>query len=125
MVVARRGGSESMRRRAPGRLRRHWRTERGRRDLLALGRTVAQTLRVSALGLFQRGVGVDGYLSARYVPAHPDRFRTDLTELVQMLAQGSVRPEIAARLDLDRAAEAHRLLGRGVAGKIVLTHDTA
>ena len=92
----------------------------GRRSPAALARTAAGTLRQSALGLFSKGLGIDGYMSATYVPAHPQRFREDLTELVTLLQRGAISPRIAARLPLEQAQEAHRLLAGGVSGKIVL-----
>ena len=92
----------------------------GRRSPAALARTVAGTPRQSALGLFSKGLGIDGYLSATYVPAHPQRFRDDLTELVGLLQRGAIAPTIAARLPLNEVQQAHRLLADGVTGKIVL-----
>ncbi len=94
--------------------------QRGRRSPIALASTAAGTLRQSALSLLSKGLGIDGYLSASYVPAYPDRFRQDLTELVALLARQAISPSIAARLPLAQAAEAHRLLAGGVSGKIVL-----
>ncbi|WP_432519121.1 zinc-binding dehydrogenase [Kineococcus sp. SYSU DK006] len=93
---------------------------RGRRSPLALAGTAAGTLRQSALGLFGKGLGIDGYMSASYVPAYPKRFREDLTELAALLTRRAISPRIAARLPLAQAAEAHRLLADGVSGKIVL-----
>jgi NADPH:quinone reductase-like Zn-dependent oxidoreductase len=92
----------------------------GRRSPTALARTAAGTLRQSALGLFSKGLGIDGYLSATYLPAHPQRFREDLTELVALLQRGAISPTIAARLPLEEVGQAHRMLAGGVTGKIVL-----
>jgi NADPH:quinone reductase-like Zn-dependent oxidoreductase len=55
---------------------------------------------------------------------HPDWYRQDLTALIQMLAEGQVKPIIAARLPLDQAGRAHAMLeSRQVIGKIVLVND--
>lgn len=93
----------------------------GRRSLVGLARAGMGGVRPSALTLLRRGVAVSGYLSATFVPAHPTWFREDLTALLALLADGVIAPAIAARLPLTQAAEAHRLLARGVPGKIVLT----
>ncbi|WP_327299193.1 MULTISPECIES: medium chain dehydrogenase/reductase family protein [unclassified Streptomyces] len=50
------------------------------------------------------------------------RTRSDLTQVLSLLADGSLTAAVAARLPLDRAAEALRLAESGtVAGKVVLT----
>lgn len=49
-------------------------------------------------------------------------YRATLTELLDLLAAGKLRPVVAARIPLDEAARAHELLERGGhAGKVVLT----
>jgi NADPH:quinone reductase-like Zn-dependent oxidoreductase len=93
----------------------------GRRNLVGLGTTALGGLRTSALGLFMGGVGVHGHVSTRFVPAHPAWFRDDLDELLRLAAAGTIRPRVAVRMPLEEAAEAHRLLGRGTDGKIVLS----
>ena len=51
----------------------------------------------------------------------PDLYRTDLATLLGMLADGKIAPVIAAKLPLERAAEAHTMLNNAsVSGKIVL-----
>jgi NADPH2:quinone reductase len=53
--------------------------------------------------------------------AHPDWYRADLRALIDLLAQGRIKPVIAARLTLAEAARAHQLLeASAVSGKIVL-----
>jgi NADPH2:quinone reductase len=43
-------------------------------------------------------------------------------ELIQMLSERKITPQIGARLPLDAAADAHRLMEAGTTlGKIVLT----
>lgn len=50
------------------------------------------------------------------------RLRRDLTQVLQAMAEQHITPQIAARLPLDRAADALRLSESGtVAGKVVLT----
>ena len=44
-----------------------------------------------------------------------------LTELMSLLADGSIRPRISARIPLEQAAHSHEVLDRGGhAGKVVL-----
>lgn len=51
----------------------------------------------------------------------PDWFRQDLTALFELLAQGKLRPVIAARLPLEEAAHAHQMVERAeTRGKIIL-----
>lgn len=53
--------------------------------------------------------------------AHPEAFRQDLRTLLDLLAEGRLRPVIADRLRLEEAPRAHRLLEEGrVLGKLVL-----
>jgi NADPH:quinone reductase-like Zn-dependent oxidoreductase len=52
---------------------------------------------------------------------HPDWFREDLSRLISMLQQKSIRPVIAERLPLREAPRAHELLEHAsVSGKMVL-----
>jgi NADPH:quinone reductase-like Zn-dependent oxidoreductase len=74
----------------------------------------------AASGVVQ-GKRVRTYSIAHSQDAHPDWFREDLGALLRLLQEGSIRPTVAARLPLDRAAEAHALLGAAkVRGRIVL-----
>jgi NADPH2:quinone reductase len=53
--------------------------------------------------------------------AHNDWYRETLTELLNLLAAGKIRPIVAERIPLEEAARAHELLERGgYAGKVVL-----
>ncbi|NOY55553.1 MAG: zinc-binding dehydrogenase [Actinobacteria bacterium] len=55
---------------------------------------------------------------------HPDWFREDLTALFDLLVQGKIRPVIAKRMELEEAAQAHRLVEQAaVQGRIVLVVD--
>jgi NADPH:quinone reductase-like Zn-dependent oxidoreductase len=52
---------------------------------------------------------------------HPAWFREDLERLLNMLAEGAIRPRVAKRISFDEVAEAHRRLeAGGLAGKLVL-----
>jgi len=56
---------------------------------------------------------------------HPDSYRDDLNRLVEMLADGLIRPVVTS-LPLTEAAEAHRRLeAREFAGKLVLIPGAA
>ncbi|WP_406142054.1 medium chain dehydrogenase/reductase family protein [Streptomyces sp. NBC_01089] len=58
----------------------------------------------------------------RRVEAFRARTRTDLIQVLELLADGSLTAPVAARIPLDRAAEALRLAESGtVSGKVVLT----
>jgi hypothetical protein len=53
---------------------------------------------------------------------HPDWYRDDLARLFALLAAGTLKPAIAARLPLEEAVIAHRKLEQAeVQGKLVLT----
>jgi NADPH2:quinone reductase len=58
---------------------------------------------------------------ASFSEAHPGWYRETLTELLDLLAAGSIKPVVAERIPLVEAARAHELLERGgYAGKVVL-----
>jgi NADPH:quinone reductase-like Zn-dependent oxidoreductase len=58
---------------------------------------------------------------AEFAPTHNDWYRETLTELLNSLAAGSIKPAVAERIPLAEAARAHELLERGGhAGKVVL-----
>ena len=59
-----------------------------------------------------------------YADAHPQWYRRTLTELLDHLAAGDIKPVIAERIPLADAARAHALLENGDhVGKVVLTTD--
>lgn len=61
------------------------------------------------------------YNIASYKKRHPNGFREDLTELLNLLAQRKIKPLIAQRIPLAEAAYAHELLDQSaVSGKIIL-----
>ena len=54
----------------------------------------------------------------------PDEFREDVTALFALLKEGKLKPAVAARMPLEQAADAHRLIdSAGVEGKIVLVNN--
>ena len=60
-----------------------------------------------------------------FAPAHPDWYRETLTELLDLPAAGRIKPLVAERIPLAKAARAHELLERGgYAGKVVLEPST-
>ena len=73
------------------------------------------------LSLLAKSLGVRGYNAAIWKHTRPDLYRADLKTLLDMLSEGRIAPVIAARLPLERAAEAHTMLNNAaVSGKIVL-----
>jgi len=55
---------------------------------------------------------------------HPAWFREDLERLFGLLAAGTIRPRVAARVSFDEVAEAHRRLeAGGLDGKLILCPD--
>lgn len=69
------------------------------------------------------------YPNGRRVPMHADRspkkhnawYRETLTELLELLAEGKIKPVVAERIPLTEVTRAHELLERGgYAGKVVL-----
>jgi NADPH:quinone reductase-like Zn-dependent oxidoreductase len=58
---------------------------------------------------------------AEFAPAHIDWYCETLTELLDLLAAGRIKPVVAERIPLAKAARAHEVLERGgYAGKVVL-----
>lgn len=87
------------------------------RQGLALGRAKASPGARTALYVIAGRRG--------YATRHPEHFRTDLGELVRLLHDGRLAPEVTT-MPLAAAAEAHTRLERGdVTGKLVLRVDEA
>jgi NADPH:quinone reductase-like Zn-dependent oxidoreductase len=62
--------------------------------------------------------------AGRYSAANPEWCRETLATLLRWLAEGKIKPMVAARVPLTDARHAHELLeGRGIVGKIVLATD--
>lgn len=73
------------------------------------------------LSLFPDGKRAHWYNIASLKKKRPEWFNEDLTQLFALLADRKIQPEIAKRLPLREAAQAHELLEQSrVTGKIVL-----
>ena len=91
--------------------------EGGRRNMALAGASFAL---LTVLGLLP-GKSARWYSITTEKKKHPEWFPEDLTRLLTMLLDKSIRPVIAERLPLCDAARAHELLERSsVSGKIVL-----
>lgn len=76
---------------------------------------------LSSFRLFSQCRGAVGYSIPNWYRSRPDVCRTDLEEVLQLVADGSLVPLIAEVLPMEEAGKAHRLLeSRAVSGKIVL-----
>jgi NADPH:quinone reductase-like Zn-dependent oxidoreductase len=96
-------------------------THNGRRSLWNMLRLLAGMPRFSPLSLLSTSRGVHGFNVTLWKQTRPDLYRGDLAMLLRMLAEGRIAPVIAARMPLERAADAHRMLdSASVTGKIVL-----
>jgi NADPH2:quinone reductase len=94
----------------------------GRRSPRAIALFYAAAALALAGNLLPDGRRVVTYQVAKLKERHPAWFREDLSTLFGLLADGSIKPLIAARLPLEEARRAHELLARGeVEGKLVLT----
>ncbi|MDE2004961.1 MAG: alcohol dehydrogenase catalytic domain-containing protein [Rhodospirillales bacterium] len=82
-----------------------------------VGQLTGDFVRFNPAQLFLRDIAL---LSARSTS------RAQLADVMRLLARGAVRPAIAARLPLDRAAEAHRLVESAApTGRILLCPESA
>ena len=91
--------------------------EGGRRSMLLAGASFAW---LGVAGLLP-GKSARWYNIMAEKKKHPEWFREDLTRLLRMLEEKSIRPVVAERLPLREAARAHELLEHAaVSGKIVL-----
>lgn len=82
---------------------------------------ITSMLRMFGLRLIPDGRKVSFYSITRFKQKHPDYYREDLTRLLNLLAQGKIKPIVADRLPLREAAHAHDLLEQGkVSGQLVL-----
>jgi NADPH2:quinone reductase len=88
--------------------------------------TVLVSLAIFALNLLPARRTVKLYSIQTLKRQHPDWFRTDLKILFDLLAHRKIRPVIAKRMRLEKAAYAHELLVQSsVAGKIVLVCNSS
>ncbi len=78
-------------------------------------------VRLKIWGLLPNGRSTMFYSIALLRERRPDWFSQDLGELLNLLAEGKIKPVIAKRMPLVEAARAHELVERAeVQGKIVL-----
>jgi NADPH:quinone reductase-like Zn-dependent oxidoreductase len=78
------------------------------------------------LSLVRQAHSIAGYAITEVIPANRDWYGRYLAALLALLADGRIVPILAARLPLDRAADAHRQLGeRPPIGELVLETGTA
>jgi NADPH:quinone reductase-like Zn-dependent oxidoreductase len=93
----------------------------GRRNFWNILRFLVGMPLYTPLSLLGKSLGVCGFNVTLWKQSRPDLYRSDLTTLLRMLADGRIAPLIAARLPLEKAAEAHAMLNSAsVSGKIVL-----
>ncbi len=92
------------------------------RTRVAMAAILARRLGSLAMMKVLPGPRVSFYSIPLVARWRPEWIRSDLTELLRLLAGGEIRPVIAEKLPLAQAADAHRRLETGnVRGKIVLT----
>ena len=116
-----------------GGTRQLWRSYRalrkgGRLVWFGVAATSRVGMRVIPLSLLTRFLLMlvpDGRQAPMYVEKSPQKhnawYRETLTELLELLAAGTIKPVVAERIPLVEAARAHELLERGGhAGKVVL-----
>jgi NADPH:quinone reductase-like Zn-dependent oxidoreductase len=96
-------------------------TDGGRRSIWNILRLLVGTPYYTPLSFLTSSLGVRGFNVTLWKRSRPGLYRADLARLLEMLADGAIAPVIAARLPLERAAEAHAMLnGSSVSGKIIL-----
>ncbi len=79
-------------------------------------------IRLKLWNLLPNGRSTAFYSIGALRKKHPEWFTEDLTNLFNLLAQGKIKPVIAARLPLTEVKRAHELIETAaVQGKIVLT----
>jgi NADPH:quinone reductase-like Zn-dependent oxidoreductase len=75
----------------------------------------------NALDLFTKSKALAGYNVQGWRDCRPKAYREDMAALMQAIGAGTLKPEIAAVLPLEKAGEAHAMLESAhYAGKIVL-----
>jgi NADPH:quinone reductase-like Zn-dependent oxidoreductase len=83
-------------------------------------------MRVLLWNLLPNGRSTAFYSIGSLRKQHPDWFKEDLTQLLNLLAQNKIKPIIANRMPLAEASHAHELVERAeVQGKIVLNVSEA
>lgn len=99
-------------------------TSGGRRDLLQTVSNLLRMPRVDPLFLLNNSKAIMGYNVNIMKKRHPNWYRQDLSALLKLLAEGKIKPIVAAHVPLAEIARAHELLNNAaVSGKIVLMMD--
>lgn len=94
---------------------------KGRRSISRLIPNYLGMPRFNPFRLMSATRAVMGYNLTVMKSSRPDWYREDLAALLDLLAQGRIRPLIAQRLPLSEAARAHELLNDAAStGKLVL-----
>lgn len=71
--------------------------------------------------LVGRNIGIQGFYLGRLMARRPDVVAHAASELLDLWTDGAIRPVVGAEFPLERAADAHRLIGdRKHVGKVVL-----
>jgi NADPH2:quinone reductase len=90
-------------------------------SIVAIGFAAAMWAEMNPALLVGRNLGVQGFYLGRLMAHRPEVVQAASEELVQLWADGAVRPVVGAELPLDQAADAHRLIEeRQHVGKVVL-----
>ena len=89
--------------------------------LLVVGFASGRIPTVAANMPLIKGFSVVGVRAGEYGRRFPEKGRENIAEIDRLLGEGKLRPHIGARLPLDRAIEAMRLLAdRKAIGKVVI-----
>ncbi|MBF6353736.1 zinc-binding dehydrogenase [Nocardia higoensis] len=98
----------------------------GRRSWRGLTEFYGSGAAAMLAGLLSPSRRVTTYRIAKLRDRHPDWFHADLSELIRLLREGRIHPEVAERVPLTDGRHAHELLAsRASAGKIVLVPQSS
>jgi NADPH2:quinone reductase len=90
--------------------------------LLVIGFTAGDIPRIPLNLPLIKGCSIVGVWIGAFARREPARYRANAAEIWKWLAAGMIRPRVAGRYPLERAADAlNAISGRKVAGKVVLT----
>jgi NADPH:quinone reductase len=68
-----------------------------------------------------KGAQIVGVFHGGFLSRHPDLYRQNVAELIELFRQGRLRPRVSAQYPLERAGEAIAALsGRAALGKLVV-----
>ncbi|MCY1167559.1 zinc-binding dehydrogenase [Sphingomonas echinoides] len=93
----------------------------GRRKWVHLIRSALASPRFTAFGVMKSNRGLKGYMVEPLARQFPDRYRSDLSAVLELAASGAIAPQLDEILPMSKVAEAHRRMNAGThQGKIVL-----